>query len=75
MEPEFAAAVRRAYNTWLGDFTRDIGGRAYGAASIDLRDPEAAAKEVRRCVTEYGFKSVHLNPSPVSRPSGIRLGV
>ena len=65
MEPEFASAVRRAYNTWLGDFTKDIGGRAYGAASIDLRDPEAAAKEVRRCVTEYGFKSVHLNPSPV----------
>jgi len=65
MQPEVATAIRRAYNTWLGDFTKDIGGRAYGAASIDLRDPKAAAEEVRRCVKEYDFKAVHLNPSPV----------
>ena len=67
MEPEFAAAVRRAYNTWLGDFTRDAGDRVFGAASLDLRDPQVAALEVRRCVKEYGFKAIHLNPTPVGQ--------
>ena len=38
---------------------------ACGAASIDLRDPALAAEEVRRCVQEYDFKAVHLNPAPV----------
>ena len=67
MEPELGTAIRRAYNTWLGDFCADAGGRAFGAASIDLRDPKAAALEVRRCVKEYGFKAVHFNPTPVGQ--------
>jgi predicted TIM-barrel fold metal-dependent hydrolase len=64
-EPEFAQAMRRAYNTWLGDFTRDAGGRVFGAAGVDLRDPAASAIEVRRTVEEYGFKAIHLQPTPV----------
>ena len=65
MSAELGTAIRRAYNTWLGDFCSEAGGRVFGAASIDLRDPEAAAKEVRRCVKEMGFKGVHFNPTPV----------
>ena len=65
MDGETATAIRRAYNRWLGDFTKDIGHGACGAASIDLRDPELARKEVERCVKEYDFKAVHLNPAPV----------
>ena len=64
MDADMATAVRRAYNNWLADFCSEAGGRVYGAASIDLRDPVAAAKEVRRCVKDLGFKSVHLNPTP-----------
>ena len=64
MDGETAAAIRRAYNGWLGDFCKDIGQGACGAASIDLRDPELARKEVERCVKEYDFKAVHLNPAP-----------
>ena len=67
LEPELATAIRRAYNTWLGDFCADAGGRVFGATSIDLRDPEAATLEVRRCVKEYGFKGVHFNPTPVGQ--------
>ena len=37
----------------------------FGAASIDLRDAEGAAREVRRCVKEFNFKAVHINPVPV----------
>ncbi len=67
MGPEMAAAIRRAYNSWLGDFCSEAGGRVFGAASLDLRDPEAAAEEVRRCVKDLGFKAVHLNPTPVGQ--------
>jgi len=65
MDGETATAIRRAYNRWLGDYCRDIGRGACGAASIDLRDPVAAAAEVRRCVMEYDFKAVHMNPAPI----------
>ena len=60
-----AAAYRRAYNNWLADFCAAAGGRVFGAASIDLRDAQEAAREVRRCVTQFHFKAVHINPVPV----------
>ena len=60
-----AAAYRRAYNNWLHDFCVQAGGRVFGAASVDLRDAEEAACEARRCVKEFGFKAVHINPVPV----------
>jgi predicted TIM-barrel fold metal-dependent hydrolase len=60
-----AAAIRRAYNDWLHDFCAQTNGRVYGAASVDLRDAEAAAREARRCVKEFDFKAVHINPVPV----------
>jgi predicted TIM-barrel fold metal-dependent hydrolase len=60
-----AAAYRRAYNNWLHDFCSAAGGRVFGAASVDLRDAEEAAREAHRCVKEFGFKAVHINPVPV----------
>jgi predicted TIM-barrel fold metal-dependent hydrolase len=60
-----AAAYRRAYNNWLHDFCSAAGERLVGAASLDLRDPEEAAREATRCVKELGFKAVHINPVPV----------
>lgn len=67
LAPDAAAAIRRAYNNWLHDFCSQTGGRVFGAASVDLRDAEAAANEARRCVTEFGFKAVHVNPVPVGK--------
>ena len=60
-----AAAYRRAYNDWLYDFCSAAGGRVFGAGSVDLRDAEEAAREARRCVTDLGFKAIHINPVPV----------
>ena len=60
-----AAAYRRAYNNWLYDFCTEAGQRLVGAGSLDLRDPEEAAREATRCVKELGFKAVHINPVPV----------
>lgn len=62
-----AAAYRRAYNRWLHDFVSAGDGRLIGAASIDLRDPEEAAREARRCVVEYGFRAVTVTPNPVTQ--------
>ena len=65
MDGQTVTAIRRAYNRWLGDFCKEIGPGACGAASIDLRDPVLAAEEVRRAVKEHDFKAVHMNPAPV----------
>jgi predicted TIM-barrel fold metal-dependent hydrolase len=67
LAPDAAAAIRRAYNNWLHDFCSETGGRVFGAASVDLRDAEEAAHEARRCVKEFGFKAVHVNPVPVGK--------
>ena len=62
---DLAAAYSRAYNTWLHDFCSEGDHRLIGAGMIDLRDPELAAKEAIRCVSELGFKAVTINPAPV----------
>jgi len=49
----------------LHDFCSETEGRVFGAASVDLRDAEEAAREARRCVKEFNFKAVHINPVPV----------
>ncbi len=61
-----AAAIRRAYNNWLYDFCSEAGTRVLGAGSLDLRDPDEAIREARRCVRDLGFVAVHINPTPVS---------
>ena len=66
LDASAAAAIRRAYNSWLHDFCCEAGDRVFGSASLDLRDPEEAAREARRCVKDLGFKAVHINPTPVS---------
>src|SRR5581483_6060616 len=40
------------------------GGRVIGVGLLDLRDPELAAREARRCAKELGFKAVSVNPEP-----------
>lgn len=60
-----AAAYRKAYNSWLHDFCVECGGRILGAGSVDLRDPQEAAREARRCVKDLGFKAITINPEPV----------
>ncbi len=34
--------------------------------SVDLRDPEEAAREARRCVKELGLRAITFNPEPVN---------
>jgi predicted TIM-barrel fold metal-dependent hydrolase len=65
LEADFAAAIARAYNDWLGDFCSADRERLYGAAMVAPHDPKTAAQETRRCVEELGFRSVFLLPGRV----------
>jgi predicted TIM-barrel fold metal-dependent hydrolase len=54
-DPEWAVVLARAYNTLLhAEFTSQSP-RLKGIALLPTQDPQAAAAELRRCVTEYGF--------------------
>ncbi|MGH7965995.1 MAG: amidohydrolase family protein [Candidatus Binatia bacterium] len=59
-----AAAYRRADNNWLHDCCVAAGGRVLGAAAVDLRDAEEAAREAHCCVKEFDFKAIYINPVP-----------
>ena len=67
LEPDYAAAIARAYNDWLRDFVGEAPQRLFGAAMLAPHDVAAAVAEARRCVTECGFKAVYLPPGTVNR--------
>ncbi len=67
LEPEFAAAIARAYNDWLADFCRAYPTQMLGAGMIAPHDVASAVDEARRCGTELGFKAVFLSPGAVGR--------
>jgi predicted TIM-barrel fold metal-dependent hydrolase len=67
LEPEFAAAIARAYNDWLHDFVSAAPDRLYGCAMVAPHDVASAVDETRRTVTQYGFRGIYLPPGIVGR--------
>jgi uncharacterized protein len=67
LEPDFAAAIARAYNDWLKDFCAEHPKRLLGAGMVAPHDPQAAAAEARRCVETLGFRAIFLAPGCVNR--------
>jgi predicted TIM-barrel fold metal-dependent hydrolase len=67
LEPDFAAAIARAYNDWLHDFVKQAPGRLFGAAMVAPHDVASAVAEARRCAEEYGFVAIYLPPGCVNR--------
>ena len=65
IEPDFAAAISRAYNDWLADFCSADTSRLYGAAMVPPHDVDAAVAETRRMVKDHGFKAIFMRPNPV----------
>ncbi|MGI9259832.1 MAG: amidohydrolase family protein [Gammaproteobacteria bacterium] len=49
----------RNTNDWLSEFSADSD-RLLGMATVPLQSPEAAAIELRRCVTALGLHGVHI---------------
>jgi predicted TIM-barrel fold metal-dependent hydrolase len=58
-----AAAMARAYNDWLADYCRADPGRLHGVALVPLQDVPVAVRELRRAVSELGFKAVMVRPN------------
>ena len=67
LEPDFAAAIARAYNDWLRDFCAAYPDRLFGAAMVAPHDVASAVAEARRSVAELGFKAIFLAPGCVNR--------
>ncbi|MBV1931731.1 MAG: amidohydrolase [Porticoccaceae bacterium] len=66
LDPDFAAALGRAYNNWLYDFCDPDRQRLYGAAMVAPHNIDEAVKETKRAVLELGFKSIFLLPGRVN---------
>ena len=66
MEPEFAAALSRGFNTWAADFCKANPQRFKGTAILSQHDPEEAAREARRAIEELGHVAIVLLPMPIA---------
>lgn len=54
-DPEIAVELAQCANNQLYEMTQKYKGRIYGWAALPMRAPEAAAKELERCIKELGF--------------------
>jgi len=58
LDPDYAAALARAYNTWMRDFCSANPKRLKPTAVVSLLDPVQAAAEARRAVEELGALAI-----------------
>jgi predicted TIM-barrel fold metal-dependent hydrolase len=65
IEPDFAAAIARAYNDWMYDFCQANPHRLVGAGMLSVLDINDAVAEVKRCAKELGFRAVFLRSNPL----------
>jgi predicted TIM-barrel fold metal-dependent hydrolase len=65
LEPDFAAAICRAYNDWLSDFCATNPTRLKGIALIPWQNPAAAVHELRRVKLELGLSGALVRPNPL----------
>ena len=65
LEPEYAAALCRAYNDWLHDYCAADPSRLKGVALLPLQAIDLAVEEARRAVGELGFLGVTVHCEPV----------
>ncbi len=57
----FAVATATAYNSWLDANYTSLDDRLYGVALVPVQDPEAAAREIKRCAEQRtNFKAIVL---------------
>ena len=63
-DPAAATALAAAYDDWLAGYCAADPSRLFGAAMLSLQDPVAAARELRRAVTQLGFVAGFVRPNP-----------
>ena len=60
-DPEYAVVITRAYNDWMAEtYLRHPSGKFQAAALLPMQVPAEAAAELRRAVTDLGFRSAVL---------------
>jgi len=63
-DPELGVAMCQVYNDWLAEFCATDRKRLIGVAALPMQDPQAAAREARRAVTELGLRGGYCRPNP-----------
>lgn len=64
MDPEFAAALVRAYNNWLHDFCSHDGSFLRPVGVVCRHHPAEMVSELQR-IAARGWKAVYLRPNPI----------
>ena len=66
MDPEFAAAIARAYNNWLYEFCQADTSKLKGAGMVSVFNDQDAISEAQRCVKQLDFGAVFLRANIVN---------
>jgi len=66
MDPQFSAAICRAYNDWIHDFVQHSPDQLKMAAMLPVHDVNLACAELYRCVKEYGAVGAFVRPNYVN---------
>ena len=66
LDPDVAAALARAHNSWTHDYCQHDPRRLKFAAQLAFHNVRAAVTEARRAVRELGAVAVIGNPNPVA---------
>jgi len=61
LDPEEALQIARKANEAMADAAAKHPNRYAGLAALPMHDPDVAARELERCVKEYGFKGALVN--------------
>lgn len=69
-DPKEAADLAREVNDYVGETIKGREDRFGAFATLSMHDPKEAADELRRCVTEYGFKGALVNDTQRSGEDG-----
>jgi predicted TIM-barrel fold metal-dependent hydrolase len=70
---DYAVAVSKAYNDWLCETYLKFDPRFKGMALIPMQDPQEAAKELRRAVTELGMLGAMMPSNGLAHPLGSKM--
>src|SRR5260370_25993039 len=66
VDPQFSAAICRAYNDWLHDFVQHSPDQLKMAAMLPVHDVNLACQELYRCVKDYGAVGAFVRPNYVN---------
>lgn len=69
---DYAVEASRAYNDWLHETYLQYNARFNGMALIPMQDPEEAAGELRRAVTELGMLGAMMPSNGLPQPLGAK---